>query len=109
MGDPCVKNVQMQVLRIFRTSCVILLVLLLTLLMWQPRVMLTWRLKLSHYVNLHVLGAGDIIYLVVSSCLRSKTLTWHPLTCTSPIVLHMVGMLTGKLCMGTSPSLLMWN
>ena len=68
MVDPCVKSVQMQVLRIFRTSCVILLVLLLTLLMWQPRVMLTWRLKLSHYVNLHMLGAGLITCLVVLFC-----------------------------------------
>ncbi len=109
MVGPFAKSVRMLVSHTLRTNYVILLVLWLTLLMWQPRVMLTWRLKLFLCVSLHVLGAGDIIYLVVSSCLRSKMLTWQLLTCTSLIALHTVGMLTGKLCMGTLPSLLMWN
>ena len=106
---PCVANVPMQVLHIFKTSCVILLVQLLLLMTWQPRRMLTWRLKLFLCVSLHVLGAGDIIYLVVLFCLKSKTLTWHQKICTSPTVLHTVGMLTRKPHMGTLPHLLTGN
>ncbi len=102
-------NVLIRVLHIFRISYVILLVLWLLLMTWQPRRMLTWRLKLFLCVSLHVLGAGDIIYLVVLFCLKSKTLTWHPRICTSLTVLHTVGMLMGKLHMGTLLHLLTGN
>ncbi len=108
MVGPFVKSVQMLVLLTFKTSCVILLVLLLLLMTWQPRRMLTWRLKLFLYVNLHVLGAGVIICLVVLFCLKSKTLMYL-LTCTSLTVLHMVVMVTRKLHMGTLPHLLTGN
>ena len=68
---------QMLVLRTFKNNYVIVMVLLCLLMMWQPRVMLTWRPKLFLYLNLHVLGAGVTICLVVSFCLKSKTLTWN--------------------------------